>query len=392
MGNVKERIEQIKKNKALRDAGKVLCIPFNEKFPKLSKSVPGIIKGIMYKVTAGSGVGKTQFTKDVFCITPLEYMRNHPESNIKVHILYFALEENESEFINGLLSKRIADKYKVHIDPIELEGYREKYPDEQLIEMLEDCEEDVQFYMNHITVIDSTYNPTGMYKFCRTVSEEHGKHHWEEKTFYKVNKDGEKIQTTEKIYSHYVPNDPDMHFIVIGDHISLIKEEYDKDKQKVLSKHEAMAKWSTDYCRKQITKHWNWTVVNVQQQEQSNEKQQYTSRGDSIVEKTEPTLDGLANNKEIQRDDYVVIGLYNPDKFGFDSYHEYDISMLRDHFRAAKVLKNRIGTPNGYIHFFFNGAINKFIELPTPKDKNYDKIMEKAYKAARVLIEGRGSS
>ena len=63
MGKVRERIEELKLIKELRDKGELLCIPYYKSFPKLSKFVPGIIKGIMYKITAGSGVGKTQLTR-----------------------------------------------------------------------------------------------------------------------------------------------------------------------------------------------------------------------------------------------------------------------------------------------------------------------------------------
>lgn len=125
---------------------------------------------------------------------------------------------------------------------------------------------------------------------------------WKDETFTKTGQDGIEKNWTEKVYQEYIPNDPDLHVIAIGDHISLITEERDKVTEKMLTKHQSMAKWSTHYCRGQLTKHWDWTVVNVQQQEQGSEKQHYTNSGQSVVSKTEPTLDALANNKEIQRD------------------------------------------------------------------------------------------
>ena len=104
----------------------------------------------------------------------------------------------------------------------------------------------------------------------------------------------------------------------------------------------------------------------------------------SVIEKTEPTLDGLANNKEIQRDDYVVLSVYSPDKFGFEEYHSYDIGRFRDTFRAVKVLKNRIGRPNGYVHFLFDGATNRFHELP--KVGENEERLNQAYATADKLL------
>ena len=72
--------------------------------------------------------------------------------------------------------------------------------------------------------------------------------------------------------------------------------------------------------------------------------------------------------KEIQRDAKIVIGVYSPDRYGFDDYHGYDIKRFRDTFRAIKILKNRFGPPNKYYHYLFDGATNRFGELPKSND------------------------
>jgi len=380
---VQERIEDIRRIKEIRDKGEMICIPFYEKFPRLSKSVPGVVKGINYKISAASGIGKTQLTKQLFVILPLDYARNHPESKLKVKIIYFALEESQEEFIDSLISAVLAMKHKVRIDPAMLKGLREEYIDDNLLALIEDCQEEVDYYMNYIDVVDSTFNPTGLYKRCRSYSEKAGTHVWNEVEFTHTNSEGVVTKTTEKVYSHYEPNDPNEHVIVITDHISLIQGEFDKYKNKMLSQHEAMGKWSTEYCNNQISKHWKWTVVNVQQQGQSNESQQFTNTGKSIVEKTYPTLSGLANNLEIQRDDYVILGLYSPDRYGFEEHMKYDINRFRDTYRCIMVLKNRIGIPNKNIPLLFDGATNRFSELPLPNEKTE---LERYYLKADELL------
>lgn len=208
-----------------------------------------------------------------------------------------------------------------------------------------------------------------MYKYCRTYSEKVGTHYWKDVEFTHKDKEGVEARTIEKVYDRYEPHDPNLHVIGIADHIGLVTPEYDPKLDKTLTRHEAMAKWSTHYCRAQMTKHWGWSWVNVQQQEESSSKQQFTNSGESIVVKTEPTLDALANNKEIQRDDYVIISLYSPDRFGFAEYHGYDIDIMRDTFRAIKILKNRLGAPNKYVPLLFDGATNRFVELPFVEEK-----------------------
>lgn len=384
MDNVRKRIEEIKKIKELRDKGEVLCLPYHDSFPKLSRFVPGVVRGLMYKVTAGSGVGKTQLTKQLFVMAPLDYLKKHPECKIKIKIFYFALEESEDEFIDSLICNQLAKKYSIRVDRMMLNGFREEYPGDALMAKIEDCEKDVSEYMQHIEVIDSVSNPTGMYKFCRTYSEKVGKHVWRDAEFTKTGSDGKTKVTKEKVYERYEPHDPNLHVICIADHISLITPEYDKKTDKVLSQHQSMAKWSTHYCRGQMTKHWGWTVVNVQQQEQGSEKQHYTNTGHSVIKKTEPTLDGLANNKEIQRDDYVILSLYSPDRFGFEEYDGYDIARMRDTFRVIKILKNRLGIPNKYVPLLFDGATNRFKELPFPDDKD---LIRQAYEESDKLLK-----
>ena len=106
-------------------------------------------------------------------------------------------------------------------------------------------------------------------------------------------------------------------------------------------------------------------------------------KGDSIQKKTEPSLAHFANNKEIQRDAKVILGVYAPDRYGFEHYHDYDIRRLRDTFRAVKVLKNRFGAPNEYFHFLFDGATNRFTELPKG---NESSLMAAFYTKSDILI------
>jgi len=354
MGKVEERINSIKKIKDSKESGKIFCIPFTN-YPKLALSFPGILPGMICMVTANSGVGKTQVAKALAVREPLEYAAKH---NINLKILYFALEESEEEFIDSMICNYISIHCKKKIDILTLQGYRESTIDDETISLIEQHLPNIEKMLENIEIIDSVYNPTGIYKYCRDFADRNGTHHYETRDFIKNKSDGtvEKIPT--KVYSHYTPNDPNQVVICVVDHMSLLTPE------KGGTLHNAMSQWSTNYCLKQLTKHWNWAVVNIIQQEQSGEKEQFSNNGQSIQKKTEPSLAGFANNKEIQRDAKVILGVYSPDRYDYKEYHGYDISKFRDSFRAIKVLKNRFGPPNKYYHFLFDGANNRFAELP----------------------------
>lgn len=385
MGKVKDRIKELRDIKTAKDAGKIFCLPF-ENYPKLCKSIPGIVPGMITMITAGSGVGKTQVTKALAVREPLEYALKH---NIKIKIFYFALEESVQEFVDTMICNYVSQKAKINLDLLMLQGFREKSLDAKNMMIIENYVDEIEELLENVEVIDSVYNATGIYKYCRDYADKHGTHHFEDKVFIKkkLDENGNRITIKEKVkvYSHYVPDDPEQINIVIVDHLSLLSPEKDRKTGRMGTLHQAMADWSTKYSLKQITKHWKWAVVNVIQQEQSSEQEQFTHKGDSIQKKTEPSLAAFANNKEIQRDAKVIIGVYSPARYGFDDYHGYDIRRYKDCFRAFKILKNRFGPPNMYHHFLFDGARNKFAELP----KSNETALLIKYEKAADKLNGR---
>lgn len=384
-GKVSRRLDELKDIKKAKDSGQIFCIPFSN-YPKLASFVPGVVPGMIQMVTAGSGIGKTQFTKAFYVREPLEYALKH---NINLKIFYFALEESEQEFIDTMICNFISSRCGIQMDLLTLQGYREKSLDQSSMDVIEQHIDDVEKLLERVEIVDSVYNPTGIYKYLRDYADKNGTHHFEEREFIKkkIDDDGNPFTVKEKtqVYSHYEPHDPNAFTIVVVDHMSLLTSEKIKGTNNLMNQHQTMAHWSTNYALKQVTKHWNWAVVNVIQQEQSGEKEQFTNRGESIIKKTEPSLAEFANNKEIQRDAKVVIGVYSPDRYGFDEYHKYDIRRLRDCFRAMKILKNRFGPPNKYIHYLFDGATNRFSELPKADER--DKMLP--YEATADKLLGR---
>ena len=384
VGKVRRRVDELKHIKSNKDSGQIFCIPFTN-YPKLSLSVPGVVPGMIQMVTAGSGVGKTQVTKALYVREPLEYAL---KNNLNLKIFYFALEESEQEFIDTMICNFISSRCNIQMDLLTLQGFREQSLPQDKMDLIDTHIDDVEKLLERVEIVDSVYNPTGVYKYCRDYADKNGTHVYDDREFIKKKSDGTTFKEVVKVYSHYIPNDPSAFTIVIVDHMSLLTPEKIKGTTNMMSQHQTMAHWSTNYALKQVTKHWNWAVVNVIQQEQSGEKEQFTNKGESIQKKTEPSLASFANNKEIQRDAKVIIGVYSPDRYGFDDYHGYDIRRFRDTFRAVKTLKNRFGAPNKYVHFLFDGATNRFKELP--KTDEIDKLAP--YENAADKLLGRISS
>ena len=373
MSLFRDTVDKIKSNKANHDAGKVNCIPF-EWMPRLRNVLPGIVEGTNWIVTASSGVGKTQFTKHNFVYEPIKWVKNNPNKGVKIKVLYFALEESKEEFMISMISNRLYHQHGISIDPLSLMSMYEKGIDDDILEKIEECEEYFKDFAQYIDIVDSISNPTGIYKYIRNYSYENGTHY-----YYNFKDDKEKkntipheeyhklTDTKNWAYSHYIPNDPDEYVICIVDHFSLLQPEKTDDCNTL---HKAMTKMSGEYGRKNVTKHWGYVFVNVQQQAAEGEKSEFTKMGDKIEEKFKPSLANLGDNKLTQRDAFVVLGVFSPARHGIKKYNGYDTGRMGDKFRTAEVLKNRLGKGYVEVPLFFNGAVNNLKELPKVEEMN----------------------
>jgi len=364
---VQRALNQIRQNYDVRVSGGFNAIPFKS-FPKLTKLLPGVVKGSQTIITANSGVGKTQLCKRMYVLDPIEFVLGIDDPSIldlKIH--YFALEESAEEFINSLIINKIYLDYGKIYSPDDLMSRHADHTlsedDLKIIQIV--ASEIENKYLPYLDLVDTIDNPTGIYMYLRDYSKENGTHYYtklkEDSGELISHIDYEKLTKPEREiwkYSHYVPNNPNKYEIVVVDHVSLLQGERGGDVM------QSIQKWSSEYSRKQITKHWKYASVLVQQQAADQEKQQYTFKGTSIESKLEPSLDGLGDNKKTQRDALVVIGLFAPDRYEITNHRGYDISRMKDHYRSMKILKNRYGPSHKRLALYYNGAVNVFAELP----------------------------
>lgn len=362
--NVFDRaLRAIEKNKSNKEQGIFNSIPFG--LPSLDRHVPGVMGGMQYIVTASSGVGKTQVSKFLFIHQPYKFIKSHPELGLKLKILWFALEESKEEFMNTLITAKLKEDYNISIGVLELTSMGINTLSDDILEKVRSCREYFRELGESLEIIDNTSNPFGIFKYVRNYARTHGTFHTK-----KITIDGKE----EDVFDYYEPNDPKEFVVVVTDHISLLQPE---ENEQTRTLHLAITKFSSDYCRKHISKHWKYCVVNIQQQAADKEKQQFTNSGMSIESKLEPSLDGLADNKLTQRDALVVLGLFAPDRYEITKHLDYDITILGDNYRSISILKNRNGSPNLRKGLFFNGQTNTFAELPLPNSEEMKVIYER---------------
>lgn len=363
-------LKKIKENKKIRLDGGYNAIPWKG-LPGLTKVVPGIQKSKYYLVTANSKVGKTQIADYLFIYEPYEFVKKYKPDNINLKIKYFSLEMSKERKIMSILSYKIFKDKGIIISPDELLSvFEDKILDDKIEAIIEEYRDYFMEFETTVEIIDNIRNPFGIFKYMSDYAEQNGT--WTYKTIDWINDKGEVEK--RRVKDQYIENDPNSFTIVLIDNYNVMLPE------KGQSLHEAISKFSSDYCLFMRDK-YKFAVVGVQQQAAAQEKQEFTFSGNTIVDKLRPSADGLGDCKLVGRDVNLMIGLFAPNRYKIPKYDGYDIERLGDHYRELMVILNRDGSGFCSDHLLFHGAVNYFKELPNNKNmtEDYYKAIEQKF-------------
>lgn len=355
----------IKERQERAACGQLNHIPFP--FERSSGVFPGIEKGTYSIWSAGTGVGKSQFVRYLYVISVYDFLKKNPELDIKWKLFYFSLEETKEKFMMTLISHYLYINHKLRVSVRQLRsvgkvGY---YLPDDVIKKIEKAKEYFKDLTKYVEIHDSIRNPTGWNKTVQEYLETQG--HWEYKEIFVDGK-------PKKVRDRFIHDDEQLYCMCIVDHLGLALPE--KSDGKLLSLHETIGLWSSRYAIG-LRNNYNAIIVDIQQLNAASQEKQFTNRGASIVEKLEPSLDGLATNKETSRNADNVFALFAPDRYGIEEYDGYDIVRIQDHFRMLMILKSRDGESNVRIPLYFDGAVNYFRELPKSNDPQMSQVYKK---------------
>lgn len=346
-----ETLRKLRENKNKRLSGEIIAIPWN--LPRLSRVLPGIEPEKITIVTATTKAGKTQLGTFLFVFQPIDYLFEHPECNLDIRIFYFSLEISREAIMRQAMAYRMFSKYGIVISPQRLLSVFKDYVLDDKIESLIETEKPwFDFLESKLDVQDEIRNATAIFKYLEGYFLANGI--W---TYKNVKWDEENRTIRDK----YIFNNQNIINVMITDHISLIPAEGGLDVRQTIGR------FSSEYCLALRDKYKMHCVL-IQQQVLTGDQQQFTSGGKSIMEKLKPDASNLATNKEVARDADAIFGLFNPHKYGFDSYKDYDLSRLKDNHREFIIIANRNGISSASIDLYFQGASAFFSELPKPED------------------------
>lgn len=339
-------------------------------FKRFSNDFLGIEQGKYYIVTASTKGGKTQLSSYLFFFYPLLYAYNHP-NKINLKIFYYPLEETPEKITERFMSFLLYELSSgdIRISPEDLRSSDNSKPlPENILQYMEteEFKKILDFFEKTVWFSEST-NPTGMYKECREYALDTGKV-YNKKVQVKNKETGETKEV--EAFDYYEQANPKEYRIIFWDHISLTTTERSMNLYETISK-------LTQYFVILKNK-YKFIPVVIQQQA-------FFEGFEAMkLNKLEPSLVNLTDNKATGRDCEVALGIFSPARFNLDSYMGYDILKFKDNIRFLKVLASRDGEQNGMIALLFDGATCHFRELPLPTETEKLEEVYKYLKSIRI--------
>lgn len=353
MSTLKDRvINNLKERRDRLLEGKLNCIP--SPFKRFSNDFIGLEQGCYYCITSSTKGAKSQFTSYTFIYKPLMFCY-YNNVNVSLKVLYFPLEETPERIMQRFISWLLFDfsKGEIRISPRDLRSTTSAVSQEILdIIQSDEIQDIISYFEDHIIFPEDCQNPTGVYKFCRSYAETHGKVYTRTITY----KDEAGVMQERTIFDRYEQDNPNEYRLIIIDTINLI------DTERGLTLKQSMDKLS-EYLAKYLRNRYNFSPVVIQQQAFSGEDNDSFKMG-----RVSPSIANLGDSKYVSRDSNIVLGLFSPFKFGLNQYKGFDITKFRDHIRFLEVLVSRDGEMGGVCPLFFDGAVCDFKELPRPDD------------------------
>lgn len=270
--------------------GKVNCIP--SPFERFTRDFVGVEQGKLYGLSASTKAAKTQLTNFIFVYSTVWYAFCN-QDKVRLKIMYFNLEENEENitlrFISHLLYRYSHGAMRKDIKA--LKSTRSWAPiDSEILDMLEeDPYKSVMDFYDSVVEFRGERNPIGISKAIETFCKENGT--VKTKKMEITNDFGQK-QVVD-VFDSYEPNDKDLYFIPIIDHLGLVSPESGN------SLKQAMDLLSSNLVK--FRNRYNCSPVMVIQQAASQE-----SLENFKAKKLRPSVSGLGDSKTVARDRRLI--------------------------------------------------------------------------------------
>ena len=336
-------------------------------FDRFNKYLFGTQRRTYYAIGGLPGSGKSAFVDDNFVLSPYFELKDKglPTSHLHWHDYSFELDYlskrtrwtayrlfqkfgilSDSNFLLGKGIAKGAPIGKQHIAYHKDLDAKIKYVSQEIDDLF-----------THITFIDDSMNPTGIFRELMSHAKKHGTFHYEEYDIIDHENPG-RTEKGQRIVG-YTPNNPDDVNIVIVDHMALAKRERNYSQKENIDKLSEYFIFMRNKC--------GYIPIAVVQ---FNKALTAIERVKFKRELLLPTLEDFKDTGNIGQDCNTAFGLFNPFKMDFEDHLGYPIAALgkrdafEDRFRAINIMKNRDGEEWRHVGMHYLGGLGRLRELP----------------------------
>lgn len=321
-------------------------------FNLVDANTNGIQKSIYTLVGGNPGTGKTSYVDLAYCLNPYDWwLKNQDKTDIKLHIIYRSMERNTKYKIAKWTCLKLFKDYRIIMDVPTMLGWQgKKYEiDDDMKKKIFEAGAyfDTMFSSGVIDMLDGPENPTGIYNHIQDFALKNGK-----------------IRQINEFSKRYIPNDPNLHVIIINDHIGKLKGE--SRGGVFLSERELLSKHS-EYMGL-VRDRYGFIPVDISQFNRS-----IGSVDRMKTKSVSPEPDDFKGSSDMYENADVALGLFNPYKFKINDFLGYDIPKFvaksgENRFRSLSIIKNSYGADDVIIGMNFLGENGNFREIPTAED------------------------
>lgn len=306
---------------------------------KMDKYTGGLQKGVYTLIFGTSGSGKSSYVLYTHIYRPL---KDYPDKNIR--LIYYSLEMSESLLLAKLLCLYIYEEYHYVIPYTDLMSWQEILDDESY-EYVKKGKAWLNSIMDKLIIYDKTLNAKFFYKSMMENLEKWGS--------FEETDDGRR--------TIYIKNDPDQYVEAIVDHIGLVRPSTGNTKKGEIDEVSSYAVRFREKCQCSFC---------ILMQENRNSADMDRRKADL----TECSAEDIKDSGNPYNDAEICIGIYYPLKYKIKNHRGYPIIVennqqgafigLRDRYRSAILIKNRLGESDRLVPLNFFGELGYFIELP----------------------------
>lgn len=381
------------------------CIPIN-----LDRAghIINLRQGHYTLIGGGTGTGKTSFVDEKYVLEPYDWMKAHPESEIKVRWFYRSMERRAQQKFAKWVSNKIFRDKKMLISSDEIlmaNGNRLPAEKFQLIKEYSDYFDEM---LDYVDIQDGVDNPFGIFKPLEHYSHKNGillkiKYNDKAVVLYDHSTNGVKIKdyleetfvitkAGEKRYFEeveikgkkykvflkkpvYIPDDPNLYVVPIIDHIGKTSSIEGKDERGTINKTSELLSTLRDTFLQSpiVVSQFNRSLADVGRMK--------LFKGD-----LQPQLEDFESSARTQHDADLVLALFNPYRYkSYDADGMYKDYSIRDklvspgghnRFRTLSILKNSFGIDDVTIALRFTGESGSFQTLPLPGTPSLEMVYD----------------